>query len=640
MSNENTERYGRSLSQGSIGSNLASWLAGRVSPSTSFNRRDSETSDHAFPDDIDDDGEDYGLRRSPSISMRFRQAGGVNSIDNFARSWQRAAGFLEIVPRRSSFTFDAEGEDFDDGNRGSYQRPTQQPLLYGHFDRSRASSEAIDDGTRRDSLSHGAASLRRDPASALLSAYDSSSFGRSLGTSYGTISSRVSETTRQRTLELHHEQRALNAEQEPGTEPLLVKQVEHEDGTKENVIVGQSTVYQTIFNSVNVLIGIGLLSLPLGIKHAGWLIGLLFLCFSAGATAYTARILAKCSDIDHSIVTYGDLAYVSFGRQARLITSLLFCLELLGACVALVVLFGDSLDVLIPGFGLVQWKIICGIILTPLSFIPLRFLSVTSILGILSCTAIVGIVFIDGLIKPDTPGSLIQPAKTYLFPEHWSTLPLSFGLLMSPWGGHGVFPNIYRDMRHPRKYDQSLWVTYIFTLSLDFFMAVIGWLMFGDDVSDEITANVLLTTGYPQALSICIVIFIAMIPITKVPLNARPLITTAEVLCGLSPANQRHENQVSKSTAIGKVLVRFAVIVLIVFIAVVFPSFDRIMALMGSCLCFTICIILPIAFYLKIFGNEIPVRERIIDWALLIVSSIMALIGTVWVFLPKESLSM
>jgi vesicular inhibitory amino acid transporter len=61
------------------------------------------------------------------------------------------------------------------------------------------------------------------------------------------------------------------------------------------------------------------------------------------------------------------------------------------------------------------------------------------------------------------------------------------------------------------------------------------------------------------------------------------------------------------------------------------------MALMGSCLCFTICIILPIAFYLKIFGNEVPVRERIFDWVLLIISSIMALVGTVWVFLPKET---
>lgn len=56
---------------------------------------------------------------------------------------------------------------------------------------------------------------------------------------------------------------------------------------------------------------------------------------------------------------------------------------------------------------------------------------------------VVGIVVIlDGLIKQTSPGSLIEPAVTYLFPANWLTLPLSFGLLMSPWGGHSVFPNV------------------------------------------------------------------------------------------------------------------------------------------------------------------------------------------------------
>ena len=55
---------------------------------------------------------------------------------------------------------------------------------------------------------------------------------------------------------------------------------------------------------------------------------------------------------------------------------------------------------------------------------------------------VVTIVILDGLIKPSTPGSLIEPAATYLFPKRWSTLPLSFGLLLSPWGGHSVFPNV------------------------------------------------------------------------------------------------------------------------------------------------------------------------------------------------------
>lgn len=85
-----------------------------------------------------------------------------------------------------------------------------------------------------------------------------------------------------------------------------------------------------------------------------------------------------------------------------------------------------------------------------------------------------------------------------------------------------------------------------------------------------------------------------------------------------------------------KITIRVLVIVLMVVIAVVFPHFDSIMALMGSALCFTICVILPVAFYLKIFGKDIPLKERILDWVLIISCSIMAVIGTVWAFLPKD----
>lgn len=83
-------------------------------------------------------------------------------------------------------------------------------------------------------------------------------------------------------------------------------------------------------------------------------------------------------------------------------------------------------------------------------------------------------------------------------------------------------------------------------------------------------------------------------------------------------------------------IIRILVVVVIVLMAIVFPSFDRIMALMGSALCFTICIILPLAFYLKIFGKEISPSERTLDWILLIISSVVATIGTVWAFLPQE----
>ena len=60
------------------------------------------------------------------------------------------------------------------------------------------------------------------------------------------------------------------------------------------------------------------------------------------------------------------------------------------------------------------------------------------------------------------------------------------------------------------------------------------------------------------------------------------------------------------------------------------------MALMGSAMAFSICIVLPLAFHLKLFGKELGRKEKVLNYFLIVVCSIMAVIGTVWVFLPKQ----
>ena len=105
-------------------------------------------------------------------------------------------------------------------------------------------------------------------------------------------------------------------------------------------------------------------------------------------TAYTAGLLARCMDLDPSLITFSDVAFISFGSKARLATSILFTTELLVASVALVVLFADCLDVVLPNaLTLLQWKCVCASLLIPLNFLPLRLLSHTSVLGIMSCTS-------------------------------------------------------------------------------------------------------------------------------------------------------------------------------------------------------------------------------------------------------------
>lgn len=126
--------------------------------------------------------------------------------------------------------------------------------------------------------------------------------------------------------------------------------------------------------------------------------------------------------------------------------------------------------------------------------------------------------------------------------------------------------------------------------------------------------------------------------------SCHPIVGTIEVLLGINPqaTSHTHGARSSKETihAVSRVTIRILNVILMVVLSIIFPDFDRIMALVGSCLCFTICIILPVAFYLKIFGAEIPYMERVFDWVLLIVSSVMAAVGTVWAFLPKEQIGL
>jgi vesicular inhibitory amino acid transporter len=590
------------------------------------------------------------------MSMKInnlRQVGGVNSIDNFARSWQRAAGFYEIAPVRPSFrvsdTDDEQGgtESEDYGRQDvAASFGEQRGLLRQALSDGRKLSDSAVSDTGGEPSESGTIRFHSQPSDDNIFQIEpqlASPLGGSYGTAYGSLASRVNESS------MRHAGRLFNKQQMAGVndpdkerEPLLVKQVEENDGTIVNVVVGQSTLPQTIFNSVNVLIGVGLLALPLALKYSGWVCGLIFFVFAAISTRYTAKLLAKCLDVDNSLITFADLAYVSFGSKARIATSLLFSLELVATCVALVVLFADSLNALVPGWGLMEWKIVCGIILVPLSFLPLRLLSFTSILGIVSCFGIVMCVVIDGFIKPHTPGSLREPAATHLFPENWATLPLSLGLLMSPWGGHSVFPNIYRDMRHPYKYTRGLNITYAFTATLDLLMAVVGLLMFGDAVRDEVTSNILSEDGYPQWISVIIVICVAIIPLAKIPLNARPIVSTLEILMGLdaravSGAAALH-GMSGLNRGLLKATIRICCTIVFVVLGILVPEFDRIMSLLGSVACFTICIILPLAFHLKIFGDEISKSERMMNWVLIVVSSVLALVATAFNFIPRSVL--
>lgn len=419
----------------------------------------------------------------------------------------------------------------------------------------------------------------------------------------------------------------------PDAESIMVKRIEGKDGAVVTILAGQSTAPQTIFNSINVLIGIGLFALPLGLKYAGWVFGIILLILLAGGTFCTAELLSRCLDTDPTMMSYADLGYAAFGSKGRALISCLFTLDLLGSGVSLLILFGDSLNALFPSHSSNFFKVLGFFAVTPAIFIPLSILSNISFLGIMSTIGTVLLIVICGFLKPESPGSLLQPMETHMWPESMLELCLSIGLLSACWGGHAVFPNLKTDMRHPEKFKDCLKTTYKITSSADIGTAIVGFLMYGNQVHDEITKNLLLTAGYPGFVYGTVSALMAVIPIAKTPLNARPIVSVLDTLMGIEGKDIQYEGRKYYSAKFLQIFNRLFVNILFVGIAIVFPKFDKLIAFLGAGLCFAICLILPCLFYIKICKDTIKPWEKRLCYLVIVLSAFLATLGVTAAFM-------
>lgn len=384
------------------------------------------------------------------------------------------------------------------------------------------------------------------------------------------------------------------------TDSLYLRQIDTHDGKTLTMIAPQSTVSQTIFNAINVLIGIGLLALSKAMTHAGWLFGLIFMSYSVLITYWTATLLSDCMDTDPTLYTYADLGHKAFGSKGRFFISLLFTIELCGVGVSLFVLFADSLHAIFPSVSLVTFKWIGFCILTPFSFFDLKVLSTISLFGIISTISLVFLVFFCGVYKTSSPGSLIDPALTNFYPPSLLHLFMSYGIILGPFGSHSLFPALKADLSKPKKFNHCLQITYAVGFFADFSMALIGFLMFGGNILNEITQSIIVTTGYPSFVYILVSLFVSVIPIAKTPINALPIINIIEFAFGLTHQQLEQSSKSKWSINISKSFIKIFVNLLFVICSILYPEFDKIIGLSGASLCSIICIILPCAFYIKL----------------------------------------
>jgi hypothetical protein len=101
---------------------------------------------------------------------------------------------------------------------------------------------------------------------------------------------------------------------------------------------GTSTFKDAVFNAINVLLGVGVLSSPFSLRSSGWLIGAPLFLFFTLVTNHTAKLLGKCLGYQEGMTTYPDIGEAAFGTRGRVVIGVTFFAELFTACAMFFVL--------------------------------------------------------------------------------------------------------------------------------------------------------------------------------------------------------------------------------------------------------------------------------------------------------------
>lgn len=409
------------------------------------------------------------------------------------------------------------------------------------------------------------------------------------------------------------------------------------EGSRRNDVArgtgrGTSSTAQAMANSVNILLGVGLLSVPYALKQGGWA-GLGVLGMLGLVTNYTGKALIRVqargslpdakrgNGARRPLSSYEDIGEAAFGANGRAFITWVLYTELLGTCALFFILEGDHLSVLFDGTKYLShssqwWQCASAAVMIPTLWLAdLSALSYVGALGAVASVSLVGVVASQLLSVDGFPFTAAPPGLESTAMLHLATLPVSFGLLAFVFAGHAVFPAIYASMAEPEEYEPMLDRTYQIVGVTCALIGGAGYALYGDAVKDEVTLNLPAGVASTAALAL-----IAVNPLSKFALTMDP------VARGLEQTLLSSDSEILRTlkaralrTALGLGALAAAAKV---------PFFAVVMSLIGSFLTLTVSVIFPAACHLKVFEDELTDFEKRTDWAIMIVGGFCVVAGS------------
>ncbi|XP_038979878.1 amino acid transporter AVT1C-like [Phoenix dactylifera] len=394
---------------------------------------------------------------------------------------------------------------------------------------------------------------------------------------------------------------------------------DHESHKVSNELpISQQCSYgQAVLNGMNVLCGVGILSMPYAVMEGGW-IGLSVLFIFSVLAFYTGILLRHCLDSKPGLETYPDIGQAAFGTVGRFAVSVILYLELYACCVEFIILESDNLSSLFPNAHLnigglhlnchVLFAIVATLGVLPTTWLrDLSLLSYISAGGVIASVLVVCSLFWVGLV--DQVG--FQTGGTSL---NLSGIPIAIGLYGYCFSGHAVFPNIYSSLKKPSQYPSVLFTSFAISTAMFAGVAVMGYLMFGESLVSQFTLNM----PHNLVASKLAVWTTVVNPLSKYALTLTPLALSLEELI---PANRRESHAYA-------IIIRTALVVSTLFVALSIPFFGLVMSLIGSLLSMLVTLILPCACYLSILRGKVTWTQVSLCTLIIIVGVVSSTFGT------------
>ena len=375
--------------------------------------------------------------------------------------------------------------------------------------------------------------------------------------------------------------------------------------------------------------GMFIVTFPYAVLEGGYW-ALISMVVIAYICCYTGKILVDClyesnaSGVPERVrESYVQIAEEVWGKAiGGRIVNLAQTIELLMTCILYVLLCGDLMIGSFPHtpLDLPSWILLFSALLLPCAFLKsLRHVSFLSFWCTVAHMFINGIIIIYCLTK----SSEWKWNQVQIKIDIW-TFPISLGIVIFSYTSQIFLPTLEGNLMDRRSFRPMMHWTHVAAAVFKVLFSWIGFLTWGMATKEVITNNL------PNpALKISVNLFLVAKALLSYPLPYYAAVELFEQTFFKSRPKTLFPSCFDEDNSLkmwGLVL-RLALVIFTVLMAIFIPHFNILMGLIGSFTGNMLSLVWPCYFHLKIKGNNLSLFSKLCNWTIILLGVICCFLG-------------